>query len=208
MNILSFPTIITKLLVLLISFPIHELAHAWTANHYGDDTPKIHGRLTMNPFAHLDVAGSIIFLVSYFGWAKPVPVNPEVLKRHSRFAYLLVSLAGPLSNLILAILVAIPFRLGLLSFSNTLVSQVLLNFIIFNLILAIFNLIPISPLDGGKILGQLLPYNLQPVFARIDRYGPIILMALLFVLPMIGFDFFGAIMNPILSGLFAILTGR
>jgi len=208
MNILSFPTIITKLLVLLISFPIHELAHAWTANHYGDDTPKLHGRLTMNPFAHLDVAGSIIFLVSYFGWAKPVPVNPDVLKRHSRFAYLLVSLAGPLSNLVLAILVAIPFRLGLLSFSNTLVSQVLLNFIIFNLILAIFNLIPISPLDGGKILGQLLPYNLQPVFAHIDRYGPIILMALLFVLPMIGFDFFGAIMNPILSGLFAILTGR
>jgi Zn-dependent protease len=208
MNILSFPTIITKLLVLLISFPIHELAHAWTANHYGDDTPKLHGRLTMNPFAHLDVAGSIIFLVSYFGWAKPVPVNPEVLKRHSRFAYLLVSLAGPLSNLILAILVAIPFRLGLLSYSNTLLSQVLLNFIIFNLILAIFNLIPISPLDGGKILGQLLPYNLQPIFARIDRYGPIILMALLFVLPMIGFDFFGAIMNPILSGLFAILTGR
>ena len=208
MNIFSFPTIITKLLVLLISFPIHELAHAWTANHYGDDTPKLHGRLTINPLAHLDVAGSVIFLVSYFGWAKPVPVNPYVLKRQSRYAYLLVSLAGPLSNLILAILVAIPFRLGLLSFSNTLVSQVLLNFILFNLILAIFNLIPLSPLDGGKILGQLLPNNLQAGFARIEQYGPIILMALLFILPMIGFDFFGAIMNPILSGLFAILTGR
>lgn len=208
MNIFSFPTIITKLLVLLISFPIHELAHAWTANHFGDDTPKLHGRLTINPLAHLDVAGSVIFLVSYFGWAKPVPVNPFVLKRQSRYAYLLVSLAGPLSNLILAILCAIPFRLGLLSFSNSLVSQVLLNFILFNLILAIFNLIPLSPLDGGKILGQLLPYNLQPGFARIDQYGPIILMALLFILPMIGFDFFGAIMNPILSGLFAILTGR
>lgn len=208
MNIFSFPTIITKLLVLLISFPIHELAHAWTANHFGDDTPKLHGRLTINPLAHLDVAGSVIFLVSYFGWAKPVPVNPFVLKRQSRYAYLLVSLAGPLSNLILAILCAIPFRLGLLSFSNSLVSQVLLNFILFNLILAIFNLIPLSPLDGGKILGQLLPYNLQVGFARIDQYGPIILMALLFILPMIGFDFFGAIMNPILSGLFAILTGR
>ncbi len=208
MNIFSFPTIITKLLVLLISFPIHELAHAWTANHFGDDTPKLHGRLTINPLAHLDVAGSVIFLVSYFGWAKPVPVNPFVLKRQSRYAYLLVSLAGPLSNLILAILCAIPFRLGLLSFSNSLVSQVLLNFILFNLILAIFNLIPLSPLDGGKILGQLLPYNLQPGFARIDQYGPIILMALLFILPMIGFDLFGAIMNPILSGLFAILTGR
>jgi len=208
MNIFSFPTIITKLLVLLISFPIHELAHAWTANHFGDDTPKLHGRLTINPLAHLDVAGSVIFLVSYFGWAKPVPVNPFVLKRQSRYAYLLVSLAGPLSNLILAILCAIPFRLGLLSFSNSLVSQVLLNFILFNLILAIFNLIPLSPLDGGKILGQLLPYNLQVGFARIDQYGPIILMVLLFILPMIGFDFFGAIMNPILSGLFAILTGR
>jgi len=208
MNIFSFPTIITKILVLLISFPIHEFAHAWTANHFGDETPKLHGRLTANPLAHLDIAGSLIFLVSFFGWAKPVPVNPYVLKRQSRYGYLLVSLAGPLSNLLLAILVAIPFRLGLIRFSNSLLSQVLLNFIFFNLILAIFNLIPLSPLDGGKILGQLLPTNLQAGFARIDQYGPLILMALLFILPTIGFDFFGLIINPILSGLFVILTGR
>lgn len=208
MNIFSFPTLITKLFVLLISFPLHELAHAWTANHFGDDTPKLHGRLTLNPLAHLDVAGSIIFLVSYFGWAKPVPVNPYVLKRQSRYAYLLVSLAGPLSNLILAIFAAIPFRLGFINISNSLISQVLLNFILFNLILAIFNLIPLSPLDGGKILGQLLPDNLQNSFARIEQYGPLILMALLFVLPSVGFDPLGSIINPILSGLFTVLTGR
>jgi len=207
MDNLSFPTILTKLMVLLISFPVHELAHAWTANHFGDETPKLHGRLTFNPLAHLDVVGSLIFLVSFFGWAKPVPVNPFVLKRHSKYAYLLVSLAGPVSNLILAIIASIPVKLGLISTSNVFVNQVLFYFIFFNLILAIFNLIPLSPLDGGKILGQLLPFNFQEGFAKIDQYGPVILMVLLFVLPMTGFDPLGSIINPILTFLFNILTG-
>jgi Zn-dependent protease len=207
MDIFSFPTIVTKILVLLISFPVHELAHAWTANYFGDETPKSQGRLTLNPLAHLDVAGSFIFLVSYFGWAKSVPVNPYYLKKRSRYAYLLVSLAGPISNLILAIIVSIPFRLGLVDYSNQFISQILYYFLLFNLILAIFNLIPLSPLDGGKIFSQLLPANLQDGFARIDQYGPILLMLLIFVLPMIGFDPLGAIINPILGGLFSFLTG-
>ena len=203
----SLSTIITKLLVLLVSFPTHEFAHAWTANYFGDNTPKINGRLTLNPLAHLDIAGSLIFLLSYFGWAKPVPVNPYLLKSRSSKAYLLVSLAGPLSNLVLAIIAAIPIRLGLITNYSNLGGTILINFIFFNLILAIFNLIPLSPLDGGKILGQLLPPGLSEIFEQIDKYGPILLMVLLFVLPTLGFDLLGLIINPLLSGSFKLLTG-
>ncbi|OJX46263.1 MAG: hypothetical protein BGO78_04915 [Chloroflexi bacterium 44-23] len=201
-------TIVTKILVLLFAFPIHEFAHAWTANYFGDDTPRLHGRLTLNPLAHLDVAGSLIFMLSYFGWAKPVPVNPSNLNHHNSKAYLLVSLAGPMSNLALAIIAAIPIRMGLVHLTNNFFSVLLLNFIIFNLILAIFNLIPLSPLDGGKVLNQLLPSSVRPFFETIDRYGPIILMVLLFVLPTIGINPLGAIINPIFNGIFGILTGR
>lgn len=203
----SFPTIITKLLVLFIAFPTHEFAHAWTANYFGDTTPKANGRLTLNPLAHLDVFGSLIFLLSFFGWAKPVPVNPYTLKNHSSKAYLLVSLAGPLSNLVLAILAAIPIRLGLIPNFSSFGGKILINFIFFNLILGIFNLIPLSPLDGGKILGQILPQRMALVFEQIDKYGPIILLVLLFVLPTLGIDLLGKIINPILSGLFRLLTG-
>ncbi len=208
MDIFSPTTIITKILVLLISFPIHELSHAWTANYFGDDTAKLQGRLTWNPLAHLDITGSLIFILSYFGWAKPVPVNPNNFRRENPNAYLLVSLAGPMSNLVLAIMAALPLRLGFVTITNNFAGLILLNFIFFNLILAVFNLIPLSPLDGGKIFGQLLPPSARQFFNTIDKYGPIILMALLFVLPTIGFDPLGAIMNPILSGLFTFLTGR
>lgn len=208
MDIFSPTTIITKILVLLISFPIHELSHAWTANYFGDNTAKLQGRLTWNPLAHLDVTGSLIFILSYFGWAKPVPVNPNNFRRENPNAYLLVSLAGPMSNLVLAILAAIPIRLGFITISNNFFGLILLNFIFFNLILAVFNLIPLSPLDGGKILGQLLPPSARQFFTNIDKYGPLILLALLFVLPTIGFDPLGAIINPILAGLFSFLTGR
>jgi Zn-dependent protease len=190
------PTLITRILTLIIAFTIHEFAHAWAADQLGDNTPRDNGRLTLNPLAHLDVLGSLMLLISGFGWAKPVPVNTYALRRRTPAGTMLVSAVGPLSNLLLAILASIPFRMGILSpytasgdFLPSLPSF-LVEFIIINLILLFFNLIPISPLDGEKVLEYLLPPNGQDVLLRLRPYGPMILMALLFVLPMVGLDIF------------------
>src|SRR5512136_1219703 len=108
-------TLIARLIVLVITFTIHEFAHAWTATQLGDETPRQYGRLTLNPLAHLDPMGSLLLLVAGFGWAKPVPINPYALNRRTPAAVMWVSLAGPFSNLVMATLAAVPFRMGLVS---------------------------------------------------------------------------------------------
>ena len=100
---ISPATMISRIITLLIAFTIHEFSHAWVADYFGDDTPRAHGRLTLNPAVHLDLMGTLMLLFAGFGWAKPVPVNPFVLRRRSPAAMMLVSVAGPLSNLLLAI---------------------------------------------------------------------------------------------------------
>src|SRR5512135_1350325 len=115
---LSPSTLISHLVVLLIAFTIHEFSHAWTANRFGDETPRLNGRLTLNPLAHLDPMGSLLLLVSGFGWAKPVPINPYALQRRTPAAVMWVSLAGPMSNLLMAVIASIPFRLGILSVND------------------------------------------------------------------------------------------
>src|SRR3990172_6184271 len=112
---LNLPTLIARIFVLLVAFSVHEFAHAWSADMFGDETPRMNGRLTLNPLVHLDPMGSLLLLVVGFGWARPVPVNPYALSRRSPAALMLVSLAGPLSNLIMAVIAAVPFRLGLVS---------------------------------------------------------------------------------------------
>ena len=101
-------------IVLITAFSVHEFAHAWTANYFGDDTPRMNGRLTLNPLAHLDPIGSLMLIFAGFGWAKPVPVSLYALERRSPAAPMWVALAGPLSNFLMALLAAIPFRLGLI----------------------------------------------------------------------------------------------
>ncbi|HET59071.1 MAG TPA: site-2 protease family protein, partial [Chloroflexi bacterium] len=157
---LDISTLIAHLFVLLTAFSVHEFAHAWTANYFGDRTPELNGRLTLNPLVHLDPIGSLLLLIAGFGWAKPVPVNPYVLERRSPSALMWVSLAGPFSNLMMAIVAAIPFRLGLVSVSDAYsalatrgshilptLPQLLWVFISINLLLMVFNLLPIAPLD-------------------------------------------------------------
>ena len=165
-----------KILLLLVAFPIHEFAHAWTANRLGDDTPRLAGRLTLNPLAHLDILGSLMILVSFVGWAKPVPVNPYALQRRTPAGMMIVAAAGPISNVALAVLVALPFQLGLVSSTGSIVGGLLASFIFLNLILFFFNLIPIFPLDGEKVLAYFLPPGGQALLAQVRPYGPILLV--------------------------------
>lgn len=175
--------IIVLALLLLIAFPVHELAHALVARQLGDDTGERMGRITLNPLAHLDTFGTILFVLTGFGWAKPVPVNTYRLRGNPRTSFAIVALAGPVSNLILAALFALLFRL-VLPAANTesLVSNVLLfalsTAVQLNIFLALFNLIPVPPLDGSRLLTALLPDQGQALMDQLERFGFIILIAL------------------------------
>jgi Zn-dependent protease len=208
---LDIPTLLSRIIILVISLSIHEFAHAWSANAFGDDTPRMNGRLTLNPAAHLDLMGSLMLLVVGFGWARPVPINPYALQRRSSAAVMWVSLAGPASNLMLAILAAIPLRMGLITpFTGTaglLPSpySFMLQFIAINLLLMVFNLIPLAPLDGEKIAGYFFPPPMARFFDTIRPYGPMILLTILFVGPMIGLDIFGWVVWPVVNTLMSVL---
>lgn len=209
---LSAPFLIANLFSLFIALPIHEFAHAFAANAFGDDTPRAHGRLTLNPFAHLDIMGSLMMVMAGFGWAKPVPVNPYVLGRRSPAALMWVSLAGPFSNFLLALLAALPLRFNLIPYTQS--GEVLPSlytlvtfFIWTNLALALFNLLPISPLDGDKISDYFAPPPLARILNVIRPYGSFILLALVFVLPRLGLDFFGAVLQPAIATLWYLIVG-
>lgn len=204
-------------IILLTAFPVHEFAHAWVADRFGDNTPRANGRLTLNPLAHLDPIGSIMMILVGFGFAKPVPVNLYMLERRGRSAPMWVSLAGPMSNFLMAILAAIPFRLGLLSVHNinqptgTLLPNLPWFFFIFiyiNLLLMLFNLIPVFPLDGEKVLDYLLPPPAARALENLRPYGPIILLLLVFVLPrLFGIDLIGNVIQPALFQIIRLLIG-
>lgn len=207
-------TLISRIIVLVIAFTIHEFAHAITAHYFGDTTPEMNGRLTLNPLRHLDPMGSLLLLVAGFGWARPVPVNPFALQRRSPAAMMLVSLAGPMSNLLMAALGAIPFRLGLVSLFDAFntgffpsAAHILYEFVLINLVLLLFNLIPLAPLDGEKIADYFFPPSWGRVLDTIRPYGPVILIAIVFVGPYVGLDIIGWIMGPPLRALFGLLVG-
>jgi len=210
-------TLISRIFVLLTAFAVHEFAHAWTADRFGDPTPRQNGRLTLNPMAHLDVMGSLMLIFAGFGWAKPVPVNPNALSRHSSAAMMWVSLAGPASNLLMALIASIPFQLGLVSafgaFSGSdqilpSLDKLLFEFVSINLLLFLFNLIPLAPLDGEKILYYLLPVPGQRFMDGIRPYSPIILLLLVFSGFFLPFSILWDIyLQPILIPLINLLVG-
>ncbi|HSB89578.1 MAG TPA: site-2 protease family protein [Anaerolineales bacterium] len=193
---LSPATLITRAVTLIIAFTVHEFSHAWSATALGDDTPRANGRLTLNPLAHLDPIGSLLLLVYGFGWARPVPIDPYILQRRSPAGVMLVSAAGPFSNLLMAIVAAIPIQMGLASLVTRGIGpswlptpgQFLGDFIFINLILFFFNLIPLAPLDGEKVFGYFLPPPGQEFLARLRPYGPLILLAVVFLGPLVGFN--------------------
>lgn len=213
----SLPELITYAIILLTAFPVHEFAHAWTANYFGDDTPRLNGRLTLNPLAHLDPLGSLMMIVAGFGWAKPVPINPYILQRRSPAATMLVSLAGPMSNFLMAIIAAIPFRLGLVSIANIsrtsgsllpTLAGFLFLFVYINLFLMLFNLLPLFPLDGEKVLEYFLPLSGARLLESIRPYGPVIFIVLIFILPrLLGIDLIGRLVQLVLIPLARLLIG-
>jgi len=216
---INLATFISRAITLIIAFTIHEFAHAWTANYFGDSTPRINRRLTLNPLAHLDPIGSLMLLLVGFGWAKPVPVNPYTLRQRAPSALMWVSLAGPLSNFLLALISAIPFQLGLVTVNDVLIyfgsesnllptaAGFLFDFMTINLVLALFNLIPIPPLDGDKIAEFFMPDSWKRVTAKIRPYGPMILILLFMVGPRIGIDLLGWIIREPLYFLMNVLIG-
>ena len=162
---------------LVVGITVHEFSHAWMAARLGDRTAQRQGRLTLNPMAHLDPVGTLLIFIAGFGWGKPTPVTPSNIRIGEKAGMAVVALAGPISNIIVATLAAMPFRLGTLSLpSSGIDAQMLQALVLWNVVLAVFNLLPIAPLDGFKVALGVLPRALAVPFARTERFGMIILL--------------------------------
>lgn len=181
--------------VLLYSVILHEVAHGWMAHLFGDDTALYYGRLTLNPVSHLDPIGTLMLFLVGFGWAKPVPVNYAKFS-NTRFGLFCVALAGCLTNIIIAITALILLQFNFVN-ANSLLATMLPIVVRINIILGAFNLIPIPPLDGSKILMSFLPYQAQESLAGIEPYGFFILVVLLFT----------GLLNPVIDFMQNIIYG-
>ncbi len=200
---------LTVIPALVVGFTLHEYAHAWVAVRLGDPTPKWQGRLTLNPLKHLDPIGTLLVFVAFVGWAKPVVWNPGYLRVSRRLGTILVAAAGPFANLLLALVGAIllralvpllhPTSLGIISG----LLDVLVTFVVFNVLLFVFNLVPLPPLDGFAVLSNLAPSSWYPVIQTLNQYGTLILIVLLF-LP--GSPL-GALVFGLVRGISSVLIG-
>lgn len=207
---------------LLLAVTVHEASHALIAAWQGDNTARALGRLSLNPIRHLDPVGSLALLLVGFGWGKPVPVNPYRLRDGVRAGGALVSLAGPAANLLTASLVALPVRFGLAPWHSPfaytpfaqgslawIAADVIGLVVFYNIVLGVFNLLPIAPLDGFKVALGLLPNEMAYTFARLEPYGPGILMTLILLtyLPIINFGLWD-ILGPAVRFVSLIVVGR
>jgi Zn-dependent protease len=198
---------------ILLALTFHEYAHAYVAHRFGDDTAKQNGRLSLNPLRHLDPLGTIMIFLVHFGWAKPVPVNPYRL-RNPKKDMLWISAAGPLSNMILALisglLLRFIFAAAGMPGQNSLMSLVMFMLIMslqINLALAVFNILPIAPLDGSKILAGLLPARYENAIAQLERYGPFVLIGLIIIGRVADIPILGALIWPFVKFFSKIFAG-
>lgn len=206
---------------LLIGITVHECSHAAVANLLGDPTGKRLGRLSLNPARHLDPAGTAMLLIVGFGWGKPVPVNAYNLRNGARRGMSMVAAAGPVSNVFTAAVAALPIRLGLVEWSSPfvfnglqgqgiegLVSDLLGFIIFFNIILAVFNLIPLAPLDGSKIAIGVLPREMANFVTRWEASGPAILLLVIMLDWFTGLNILWGVLRPMVDVVGLLVLGH
>lgn len=191
-----------SIIALLIAITVHEFSHALVADKLGDPTPRLMGRLTLNPLAHLDPIGTIMLFLVHFGWGKPVQFDPFNLKNPKKDSAL-ISFAGPTSNLLLATLLSLFIRLPVFGFLGVNLMGLLIIIIQINVLLAIFNLIPIHPLDGFKVVAGVLPKQYYSSWMELERYGIFFLIILLF--PIFGASPIQSILGPVVSFILNLL---
>ncbi len=197
-------TFIVTIVILIMSVVVHELSHGYVAELLGDPTPRLQGRLTINPLKHLELFGSFIVPVLTsmagftFGWAKPVEWNPYNVKNR-RWGELLISIAGPISNLLIAIVFGLLIRFAGDSLSTSFL-QISAYVVMINIVLAIFNLIPIPPLDGSKVLFSFLPPNMIQVREIMERYSIFLFLIVIF--------FLWRFVEPIIPLIFQLIVGK
>lgn len=203
-------------IVIILAFAYHEFAHAYVADRFGDPTPRLYGRMTLNPIPHLSLVGLVTLFLFGFGGAY-TPVNPSMLRGNRRQSHALVAIAGPIANLIMASIFAILFRLWIANDIDLSLPPVVIKFITLlfywgvtlNIFLAVFNMLPIPPLDGFTILQGVLPAELAYQIEPMRRYGMLILLGVLYFLPQItGINIFGSVISPITNMLESLLFGN
>ena len=203
MTIMQLDTVFS-LLILIFSVVVHEVSHGWVASYLGDPTARLQGRLTLNPLPHIDPIGSVLIpLLLFFtnagimfGWARPVPINPYNLR--GKYGEVLVAAAGPLSNLLIALVFGVLIRTGEGVLPDSFIHIAILTVMV-NIVLALFNLVPIPPLDGSKVLFGVLPYHLQKLREPLERYG--------FFIVLIFIVFLWQYLSPVIGALFSLFTG-
>jgi Zn-dependent protease len=211
----------TITLSLAIAITVHEFCHGLVAYHLGDGTAMRMGRLSLNPLAHLDPIGTLMLFLVGFGWGKPVPVNPLYLRHGVKSGMALVALAGPVSNLLTAGLFSLPVKLGLIAWHcpwqylpfthwdpGWLIADIVGYIIFYNIILAVFNLIPVPPLDGFRIVMGILPNELFYSLSRIECYGPVLILAIVVLDSFAGTGILWGILRPVTNMFGRLLVGQ
>lgn len=199
--------ILSRVFVILCCFPVHECAHAWMAGRLGDPTARNMGRVTLNPFKHLDVWGTVMIFLFGVGYAKPVPVNIRNFKKPKLY-FALTAVAGPVSNLIMAAIVMVICRIvygGASTEAGYQVVQFLIYAAYINLSLAVFNLIPIPPLDGSRVVTAILPDKTYNALLKYERYSMVIILVLLLLFSRLGVSPISRITGALFNGLVTIL---